>query len=169
MTSQRAVRSCEYKNEYLFIVISQVPEAGPRSFLFCCGINLARFEPLCWRKAGICSNPAFKGLQLLRAAVAKYAAGKRVQPKAAGNLSCGPLTPRGDGWYRETAMLLEGATPKAVQDILAFSVLHLVRTVLYVCRPDVKMPGKLPTPPAMQTWLDSLCVRNYKETPTPQV
>ncbi|HEY6012200.1 MAG TPA: hypothetical protein VIX18_12110 [Nitrospirota bacterium] len=165
MTQQKAIRSYEYKNDYLYIVIRQMPEQGPQTYLYCCGINIARFDPICWKKAGICSNPAFKGLQLLRADVAKYASGKRVQPKNAGNIPCGPMTPGGNGWYRETPMLLEGAPPKTVQDILEFSVMDLVRTVLYVCAPEVTIPAKLPNPPSMQKWLDSLNVRNYKQAP----
>jgi hypothetical protein len=169
MKQPQAVRSYEYKNDYLYIVIREAPELGPKSYLYCCGINISRFDPICWGKAGICSNPAFKGLQLLRADVANFALKKGVQPKSADHIPCGPMTPRGDGWYRENVLLLEKATAKAVQDILAFSVTDLVKTVLYVCAPDAKIPAKLPNPPAMQKWLESLSVKNYKQMAPPPI
>jgi hypothetical protein len=169
MKQPQAIRSYEYKNDYLYIVIREAPELGPKSYLYCCGINISRFDPICWGKAGICSNPAFKGLQLLRADVANFALKKGVQPKSADHIPCGPMTPRGDGWYRENVLLLEKATAKAVQDILAFSVTDLVKTVLYVCAPDAKIPAKLPNPPAMQKWLESLSVKNYKQMAPPPI
>ncbi len=169
MKQQQAVRSYEYKNDFLYIVIRQAPELGPQAYVYCCGINISRFDPLCWGKAGICSNPAFKGLQLLRADVANFALNKGVQPKNAEHIPCGPMTPRGDGWYRENVLLLEKATTKAVQDILEFSVMDLVRTVMSVCAPDAKLPAKLPNPPAMQQWLESQSVKNYKEMAPPPI
>jgi hypothetical protein len=44
----------------------------------------------------------------------------------------------------------------------------LVKTVLYVCAPEAKMPEKLQNPPALQAWLDSFNVVNYK-TAGPQI
>jgi hypothetical protein len=73
------------------------------------------------------------------------------------------MTPRGDGWYRENILMLDNATPKNIQDILEFSALDLVKTILAVCAPDAKIPAKCPNPPAMQKWLESLGVKNYKE------
>ena len=81
-----------------------------------------RFDPICWGKAGICSNPAFKGLQLLRADVSAYAHKKGITTRNAEHIPCSPMTPRGDGWYRESTLLIEDATPKMAQDILEFSV-----------------------------------------------
>ncbi len=169
MIKNNHVASYEYKNDFLYIVIRQVPEEGPSSYVFCCGINISRFDPLCWGKAGICSNPAFKGLQLLRADVSGYCLKAGVQPKNAGHIACGPMTPRGDGWYREDALLIEKATPKAVKNILEFSVKDLVKTVLAVCAPDARFPAKLPNPPAMQKWLESMSVQNYKAAAPPPI
>ena len=67
------VASYEYKNDYLYIIIRQAPEYGPKAHLLCCGIDIRRFDPLCRGTHGICSNPAFKGLQLLRADIAAIA------------------------------------------------------------------------------------------------
>jgi hypothetical protein len=170
MKNQQTIRSFEYKNDYLYIIIRQAPEQGPKAYVYCCGINIARFDPICWGKAGICSNPAFKGLQLLRADVSAFALKLGLQPKNAAQIPCGPLSPRkGNGWYRENALLIVEASPKAVQKILEFSVRDLIQTVLAVCAPDEKLPPRLPDPPRLQKYLESLRVKNYKEMAPPPI
>ncbi len=161
--NHETIRSFEYKNDYFYIIIRQVPEQGPKAYAYCCGINISRFDPLCWGKAGICSNPAFKGLQLLRADVSTYALKKGITTRNAEHIPCAMMTPRVDGWYRENTLLIEEASPKAVQNILEFSVVDLVKTVLFVCAPDAKLPAKMPNPPEMQKFLESLSVKNYKQ------
>jgi hypothetical protein len=170
VNDRRSIRSFEYKNDYLYIIIRQAPDLGPSAYIYCCGINIARFDPVCWGKAGICSNPAFKGLQLLRADVSAFALKLGVQTKNAEQVPCGPMTPRnGTGWYRETTLLIVAASPRVVQKILEFSVRDLVQTVLTVCAPDEKLPARLPNPPAMQKYLESLSVKNYKAMAPPPI
>jgi hypothetical protein len=170
LNKPQTIRSYEYKNDYLYIVIRQAPEQGPKAYVYCCGINISRFDPICWGKAGICSNPAFKGLQLLRADVSAFALKLGVHTKNAEHINCGPITPRkGDGWYRENTLLIEQASPKAIQEILDFSVMDLVKTILLVCAPDAKLPARLPNPPAMQKFLESLSVKNYKAAAPPPI
>jgi len=161
LIKEQAIRSYEYKNDFLYIILRQVPEEGPQAYHYCSGINISRFDPICWGKAGICSNPAFKGLQLLRADVAAFSLKLGVKPKNAEHLSCLPISPKGDGWYREN-MLIDNASPKAVQQILEYSVMDLVKTVLAVCAPDADLPKTLPNPPAMQKYLESMSVVDYK-------
>lgn len=168
MNKNNRVASYEYKNDFLYIVIRQVPEQGPRAYAYCCGINIARFDPLCWGKAGICSNPAFKGLQQMRADVSGFALKKNFLTKPAEGYACGPITPRGDGWYKEN-MLITKASPKNIQAVLEYSVMDLVKTVLYVCAPEAKMPAKMPAPPAMQKWLESLGVKDYISAAPPPI
>jgi hypothetical protein len=170
MKNQQAIRSFEYKNDYLYIIIRQAPEHGPKAYIYCCGINMERFDPICWGKAGICSNPAFKGLQLLRADVSAFGLKLGIRTKNAEQVPCGPLSPRkGNGWYRENALLIVEATPQAVRKILDFSVRDLVKTVLAICAPDAKLPVKLPNPPEMQKYLESLGVKNYREMAPPPI
>jgi hypothetical protein len=161
MNASQTVRSYEYKNDYLYVVIRQMPESGVQTYLYCCGINTTRFDPICWGKAGICSNPAFKGLQQMRSDVSAFALKNNFVTMPYEGNGCGPITPRGDGWYREN-MLIMKASPRNIQEALEFSVTDLVKTVLYVCAPDAKMPEKLPTPPAMEAWLNSLNVVDYR-------
>ncbi len=162
MNDRESIRSFEYKNAYFYIVIRQASEQAPKTYVFCCGINIARFDPICWGKSGICSNPAFKGLQLLRADVSQYALKKGIKTRNAENIPCSPMVPRGDGWYRESPLLIEDATPRMAQGLLEFSVMDLVKTVLSVCAPEAKLPTKLPNPPAMQALLESMNVKDFK-------
>ncbi len=157
----RTVRSYEYKNDFLYIILRQAPELGQQTYRYCCGINISRFDPLCWGKAGICSNPAFKGLQLLRADVSAFALKKNILPKPAEVNDCAPITPPGHGWYRENLLLVK-TSPGIIREILEFSVLDLVKTVLAVCAPEAKIPETLPAPPALQTWLESLSAKKQE-------
>jgi len=171
MNNRQTVRSFEYKNDYFYLVIRQAPELGPQTYFYCCGVSIARFDPICWGKAGICSNPAFKGLQQLRADVSAHAMTLGVQTINAEHIPCGPITPtpKRDGWYRENALQIDNAKPKDIQNILEFSALDLVKTILAVCAPDAKLPVKCPSPPAMQKWLESLGIKNYKEMAPPPI
>lgn len=170
MAATNRVASYEHKNGYFYIILRQAPELGPQAYVFCCGINMPRFDPICWGKAGICSNPAFKGLQQLRADVSAYVHRIGRRSRTAEQFPCGSITPpAGDGWYRETPLLIEQASPGEIKKLLAFSVLDLVKTVLTVCAPDARVPAKLPTPPALQKFLDSLNVSNYREVAPPPI
>ena len=152
------VASYEYKNDYLYIIIRQAPEYGPKAHLLCCGIDIRRFDPLCRGTHGICSNPAFKGLQLLRADIAAIALRKGASSRPVHYGDCMLVSPRGEGWYRE-CLLLDDITPKIAREVLEFGVKDLLTKVMTVCAPGVKVPKKLPTPPALQTYLQSLEAR----------
>jgi hypothetical protein len=160
-----AVASLEYKNDFFSIVIRQ-SEHHPESYIFSSGISLPKFNPICWGKTGICSNAAFKGLQQLRADVSHFAFQRGIVTKTA-------VTPddlnggHGHGWYQESALLLEDASPEAVQEILTFSARDLVQTILTACHPDIRVPAGL-DPAAMQRLLESLSIPNYREmAPSP--
>ena len=170
MSAMQRVATHEFKNDYFYIVLRQTPEHGPLSSILCCGINMTRFDPICWGKAGICSNPAFKGLQQLRADVSSFAMSLGRQTRSAEQFPCGLITPPvGDGWYRETPLLIDQASPTEIKKILEFSVRDLVTTVLTVCAPDARVPAKLPTSSAMQKFLDALNVKNYREAAPPPI
>lgn len=162
------IDSLEYKNEFFSIVLRDAPEHGAGSYLFCSGLSIPRFDPLCWGKAGICSNPAFKGLQLLRADVSAFAIKRGVVTRNA-EAPCDSIGGRGDGWYQENALVIEHASPEAVQEILRFSVNNLVQTILTACFPDFKLPAGFLEPEAMQRYLESLSVPNYKEAAPPPI
>lgn len=152
------IRSFEYKNAFLYVVIREEPEQGSDSYLYCCGINLSRFCRLAWKKGGICSNPAVRGIQLLRTHVSAFAAKQGMTVIKAKNLDGTPITPHGEGWYHERPLRLKQAAPEKIRKLLKFSVMDLVRTVLVVCVPDVQIPTAFPDAIAMQKYLESLSV-----------
>ncbi len=151
----RRVASYEYKNGYLYIIIRQAPEYGEKTYMLCCGIDIMKFDPLCRGKSGVCSNPAFKGLQLLRADIAAIARKKGASSRPLDFGECMLISPRGEGWYRES-MLLDGVSPRMAQNILQFGVKDLLTKLLTVCSPGPKVPQKLPSPPQVQAWIKSL-------------
>ncbi len=155
MDDRQRVFSYEYKNAFLAIVIRQAPELGSDAFLFCSGINLSRFGPLSRQGFGICSNPAFKGLQLLRADVSAFVREKGVTPRSGGEKSCGDISPREDGWYRES-LVLENVSKGFLRELLRFSVTSLLQRVLPVCRPGLKLPAFFPDPGKLQAYLEAL-------------
>ncbi len=152
------IRSFEYKNAFLYVVIREEPGPGRDRFLFCCGINLSRFCRLSWRKGGICSNPSVRGIQLLRTHVSRFAAKQGMSVTKAQNGDSAPITPHGEGWYHERPLRLERAKPDQIRELLEFSVMDLVRTVLKVCVPDALIPASFPDAVAMQKFLESLSV-----------
>ncbi len=149
------VASYEYKNDYLYIIIRQALEHGPKAHLLCCGIDIMKFDPLCRGRSGICANPAFKGLLLLRADIAAIALKKGASSRPLHYGECMLVSPRGEGWYRES-MLLDDVTPKIAKEILDYGVRDLLTKVLTVCAPGATVPKKLPTPPALQEYIRSL-------------
>ena len=159
------IRSFEYKNAFLYVVIRE-EGPGPDSYIYCCGINLSRFCRLSWRKGGICSNPAVRGIQLLRTHVSAFAAKQGMIVTKAKNTDGTPITPHGQGWYHERPLRLTQAAPGEIRKLLEFSVMDLVRTVLVVCVPDVQLLTAFPSAAEMQKYLESLSIAEERERVT---
>ena len=157
------IRSFEYKNAFLYVVIREEPGPDADSYVYCCGINLSRFCRLAWRKGGICSNPALRGIQLLHTHVSAFAAKQGMIVKKAEGIDPAPITPPGNGWYHQDPLRLEQSTPERIRELLEFSVMDLVRTVLSVCVPDVQVPAAFLDETAMQKFLESLSVAEERE------
>ncbi len=66
-------------------------------------------------------------------------------------------------------MLVTGASPRDVRELIEYSVMDLVKTVLAVCAPEAKIPTKMPAAPAMQKWLESLGVKDYVAAAPPPI
>jgi len=161
-----AAASLVYRNDFFSIVIRE-SEQRPGSYTYSSGIGLPKFDPICWGRTGICSNAAFKGLQQLRADVSYFALQRGIITKNA-DIPTEAENGRGDGWYQETDLLIENASPGAVRDILEFSARDLVQTILNACHPEVKVPAGL-DPAAMQRLLESQGVPNYREVAPPPI
>lgn len=156
-------RSIEYRNAFLYVMIREEPAAGPGSCIFFSGINTRWFCRLAWKKAGICSNPAVRGIQLLRTHVSAFAAGQGMVVERAESVDAAGLAPRGHGWWSEDPLRIEGAAPEKMRELLEFSVMDLVRTVLSVCVPDVRVPAGFLDEAAMQKFLESLSIAEERE------
>jgi len=160
------IDSLEYTNDYFSIVIHE-SEQHPGSYVFYSGLSLPRFNPIIYGRTGICSNAAFKGLQQLRADVSHYALQRGIVTKDAG-IPSESETGRGHGWYQESALLIEDISPEVAQEILAFSARDLVQTILNACQSDVKVSAGL-DPAAMQRFLESVGIPNYREMAPPPI
>ena len=158
-----ASSSLEYKNAFLYVFIREEPGAAPGSCIFSCGINTRWFCRLAWKKGGICSNPAVRGIQLLRTHVSAFAAKHGMIADNAEDIDVFAVKGPGDGWWNEHPLRLEGATPEKIRELLEFSIMDLVKTVLVVCVPDVKVPAGFLDEAAMQKFLESLSVAEERE------
>ncbi len=163
---QTTAASWEYQNEFFSIAIRE-SELHPGSYVFSSGLSLPRFNPIIWGRTGICSNAAFKGLQQLRADVSYFAIQRGIVTKNAGSIS--NLTGKhGDGWYQESDLVIESASPETVREILEFSARDLVQTILTASHRDITVPAGALDPGEMQRFLESVCVPNYREAaPSP--
>ena len=157
------IRSLEYKNAFLYVIIREEPGAGPGRYIFYCGINTRWFCRLAWKKAGICSNPAVRGIQLLRAHVSAFAAEHGMVAEKAEDIDMFAVKGSGDGWWNEHPLRLEKAAPEKIRELLEFSVMDLVKTVLAVCVPDARIPVSFLDEAAMQKFLESLSVVEERE------
>ena len=155
--------SLEYKNAFLYVVVREEPGAGPGSYIFSSGINTRWFCRLAWKKAGICSNPAVRGIQLLRTHVSRFAAEHGMNVDNAEGVDVLATAPSGNGWWNEDPLRIEKASPEGLRELLEFSVMDLVRTVLVVCVPDVQVPAAFLDEAAMQKFLESLSVAEERE------
>jgi hypothetical protein len=162
-----AAASLEYKNDFFSIIIRE-SEQRPGSYVFCSGLRLHMFNPIIWGRTGICSNAAFKGLQQLRADVSFFALQRGIVTKDAA-IPADLKSGNGHGWYQENALLIEDASPEAVHEILEFSARNLVQTILTACQFEVKVPAGALDPAAMQRFLESVSVPNYKEMAPPPI
>ncbi len=79
-----------------------------------------------------------------------------------------PTVRHGHGWYQESPLLLEGASPEAVQELIEFSARDLAQTILTACHSDVTVPAGLDAA-AMQRLLESQGVANYREAAPPPI
>jgi len=149
----------EYKNEFFGIKISPLKHRSG-SYNYSIGLNLPKFNPIIWGRTGICSNAAFKGLQQLRADVSHYAHQKGSTTMDAG-IPCTNVCTHVNGWYQESDLIIENASPELIRDILAFSARTLVQTILTAAHHEVTVEAGL-DPAASQSLLESLSVANYQ-------
>ncbi len=162
-----AAASWEYTNDYFSLALRE-SEKRPGSYVFSSGLSLPKFNPIIWGRTGICSNAAFKGLQQLRADVSYFALQRGIVTRKI-DTATRPAGGFGDGWYQENDLLIENASPDMVREILAFGSRDLVQTIVTAARPDVTEPVAALDPEAMQRFLESLAISNYREAAPPPI
>ena len=156
----------EYTNDFFSLVIT-ASEQHPGNYVFSSGLSMPRFNPIIWGRTGICSNAAFKGLQQLRADVSYFALQRGIVTRNS-DASSRPTRDNGDGWYQQNDLLIDDASPEAIQEIFEFSARDLVQTILTACSLDAKVPAGHVDPEAMQSFLESVGIPNYREAaPSP--
>ena len=156
----------EYRNDFFAIKITALKHRSG-TYNYSIGLNLPKFNPIIWGRTGICSNAAFKGLQQLRADVSHYAQQKGSSTMDAG-IPCTNLCSHVDGWYQESDLTIENASPELAGDILAFSARTLVQTILTAAHHDITVEDSL-TPAESQRLLESLSVANYQQAAPPPI
>jgi hypothetical protein len=157
------MQSLDYKNAFLYVVIREETGGRPGNYIFFSGINTRWFCRLAWKKAGICSNPAVRGIQLLRTHVSRFAAEHGMIAEKAKDVEPFAAAPGGDGWWNETPLRIKKASPERIRELLEYSVMDLVKTVLVVCVPDAQVPAAFLDEAAMQKFLESLSVIEERE------
>lgn len=156
----------EYRNDFFGIKISPIKHRSG-TYNYSIGLNLPKFNPIIWGRTGICSNAAFKGLQQLRADVSHYAHEKGLSTMDAG-IPCTSICSHVNGWFQESDLIIENASPEAIDDIVAFSARTLVQTILTAAHHDISVPAGL-DPAGSQRLLESLSVANYREAAPPPI
>lgn len=162
-----AVASREYRNDFFSIVIRESGENTGR-YIFSSGLSLPRFDPICWGRTGICSNAAFKGLQQLRADVSNFALQQGIVTRSS-DAPTRAESGRGTGWYQENDLVIEDASPEFIAELIEFSSRDLVQTILNACNSDVRVPDRPVDAVAMQRFLETLRVPNYKQAAPPPI
>src|SRR5512145_181194 len=130
----KTVTTWEYKNDFFAIKVNALKHRTG-AYNYSIGLNLSRFNPIIWGRTGICSNAAFKGLQQMRADVSYFALQRGIVTRD-GGIPVAVESGSGDGWYQESSLVIENASPEEMREILEFGARDLVQTILTACQRD---------------------------------
>ncbi len=147
-----------YINDFLYIVIRPSERGEIKSFLYCAGVNGTKFLPLTRGKHGQGSNPAIRGLQLVRAGIMDMALSRGGKAKKCSSKECGGITESNDTWYTD-CLLIEGVDNTFPQDVIKYSVINLIQKIANALRIEDKMPKELLEPKDLQRFIEKLCIR----------
>lgn len=147
--------SYEYINDYLYSIIRADKARDEKVFIYCSGVSISRFVPLTAGKHGQASNPAFRGLQLTNHDVTSMVLGNKGIVKIIKGDYCSDFVPALDMCYAES-LLLENISESFAQEVVGFSVMTLLKKIMKVCLPNIDLPGELPLPKELQTFIDLL-------------
>lgn len=158
-------RTYEYINDFLFFVIRPEEGRGSGVLSYCSGVNLERFLPVTRRRHGLGSNPALRGVQIVKCGVRDIALAKGATPRAERGLNCSGIAPTKDTWFSES-LLIENAPVSLPDEIMAFCVLDLLRSIFKACMLEVELPEKAPAPGELQVLLEGAVAKYGREAGT---
>jgi hypothetical protein len=146
----------EYINDFLYFAVWPDDSRGKDALLYCSGVNLDRFSPLTKGRHGLASNPAIRGLQLVKHAISALALSKGAIPKFIRGNDCAGIAPTEETWFTEL-LLIEKASDLPPGDILNFAVRSLLEKVFTGLRLEHRRPDKLLGPRDLQKFFETLC------------
>jgi hypothetical protein len=151
--------SHQYANEFLYFVIKPAISKDKGAFILCSGVNLTRFLPITRRRHGLASNPALRGLELVKIAVCDMALAKGALPKIIRGNYCAGLTTTDEGWFTDI-LLIENAPDSFPEEVIGYCAMALLKSIFKACRLEVALPDKLPEPEDLQSLIEGVC-RTY--------
>ncbi len=152
------LKSYEYVNDFLYFVIKPAPNRGEDAFIYCCGVSLSRFLPLTKGRHGLASNPAMRGLQIVKSGVCDLALSKGATPRIIRGKECLGIVPTEEVWYTEL-LLIENAPESLADEVIDYSVRALLKSIFQACALEAAPPAALLEPKELQWLLETLCTR----------
>lgn len=147
----------KYVNDFLYFIIKPVKTSS--GFIYCSGVNVTKFSPLTKGRHGQGSNPAVRGLQLVRAGIMDMALLKGGKAKKYIDKDCAGLAPTEDTWYTE-GLIIENVPQVFSEEAIRYSVTNLLKKIANALRLEDRMPDELLDPAELQGFIEKLC-SNY--------
>ena len=152
-------KSYEYINDFLYFVIRPDKRRGEGVWIYCSGVNVARFSPLTKGRHGIGSNPSVRGLQLVNLSVRDRALSQGATPKRIRGDDCSGIAPTEGTWYTEL-LSIEKMPESFPGEMIEYGVVNLLKKIFKAGMLESQPPDNLLKPEELQGFLDSLC-REY--------
>lgn len=143
-----------YVNDFFYFIIR--PDETLSGFIYCSGVNVTKFSPLTKGRHGQGSNPAVRGLQLVRAGIMDMALSKGGKAKKYSGNDCAGLAPTEDTWYTER-LLIENVPQAFSEEVIRYSVTNLLKKIANALRLEDRTPDELLDPGELQGFIEKLC------------
>lgn len=144
----------KYVNDFFYFII--MPSKTFSGFIYCSGINVTGFLPLTRGRHGQGSNPAVRGLQLVRTGIIDMVLSKGGKAKRYIGADCAGLTPTIDTWYTEH-LIINDVPETFPAEAIKYSVVNLMKKIANALRLNEKMPDELLKPEEIQVFIERLC------------
>lgn len=148
----------EYINDFLYFVVKPHGVVEQKAFLYCSGVNATRFLAITKGRHGQGSNPAVRGLQLVKAGIMDMAITRGGKPKRYSSQECKGIAPTMDTWYTEH-LVIEDIPGTFPEEAIKYSVINLIKKIANALRIEDKMPDDLLAPEELQRFIEKLCMK----------